>query len=439
MESLAIFVLGNLLAATAGQVGPGFLILFVATIGGYGVVRLLQRIDLPRRSLIAAGACLAFLGFWVLWSVQFAGGPFDFGPLLNFASDPVRSLNRATAGAFGAFVIALAWIRGSLIGLRPQITHRAVLSSLTVGLVIVVLGLTVGRGAVGSSAMDEAALPFFVCGLLALALVQLSQSEHIQGDTWRGPWLVSLLATIGGLALVGAITGLLPLDALNRLLSPVGDLLVTLIDIVLYILVLPIVIVFNWVLTRLLKGHLHPIDFRLQAFEQATRQPATNANPSGLLLFLAHLGNILVVVIVATIAVLLLLWVFHRLERDEETAPNERERVDTRASLGADLNSLFNAILGRFHRAQNRSQPDLSRKLLQLRRLYLEMLGRAEKHGLRRPEGSTPLEFGPVLEEHFRSDLPESLSAQFSAGRYGRVEPSDQELEDLTAAERSLP
>jgi hypothetical protein len=439
MEALAIFVLGNLFAATAGQSGPGILVLFTAIFVGYGVVRFLLRFDLPRRPLIVAGACLSLLGFWVLWSVQFGAGPFDLGPLLSFTSDPVRSLNRGTAGAFGAFVLALAWVRGSLIGLRQQITHRSVLTSLTVGLMIVVLGLTVGRGAVGSSAMDEAALPFFVFGLLSLALIQLSQSEHIQGDTWRGPWLVSLLATVGGLALVGAIAGLLPLDAFNRLLSPVGNLLVALIDIVLYLLVLPIVVIFNWILTRLLSGHLHPLDFRLQTFEQATRQPAHSAHPSGLLLFLGHLGNILVVLVVATIAALVLFWVFHRLERDDEIVTSERERVITRAALGADLSALIGAVLGRFHRGASKPQPDLSRRLLHLRRLYLEMLGRAERRGLTRPEGTTPLEFGPILDEHFNSDFPETLSARFSAGRYGRIEPSDQVLDDLSAAERSLP
>jgi hypothetical protein len=370
--------------------------------------------------------------------VQLSDGPFDLGPLRHFASDPVTSLNRATAELFGVFVIALAWIRGSLIGLRPQITHRSVLASLTVGLVIVVIGLSVGRAAVASSAIDDAALPFFVCGLFALALIQLSQSEHIQGDTWHGPWLMALLATIGGLALIGAIAGLLPLDTINRVLSPVGDLLVTIIDVLLYLLVLPIVIVFNWFLTRLLAGRLHPLDMRFQAFEQATRQPLHPSHPNGLMMFLAHLGNLLVIVLLVGIAVLALVWVFRRLEREDEVERGDRERVESRVSLGTDLSDLLNGMLNRFRRGPHNAAPALSPRLLELRKLYLAMLSRAERHNLRRPEGATPLEFIPVLEQQFDSDLPARLSAEFSAGRYGRVEPSDQELEEMRTAERSL-
>jgi hypothetical protein len=438
MEALAIFVLGNLLAATAGRSGPGIVVILVAIAGGFAVVRLLLRFYFPRRLLIAVGASVSVLSFWILWSIQFSDGPLDFVPLLDFASNPVNSLNRATAEVFGVIVLALAWVRGCLIGLRPQITHRAVLTTLTVGLVIVVLGLTAGRAAIGSRGIDEAALPFFVCGLLALALIQLSQSEHIQGDTWRGPWLVSLLGTIGALALVGAVAGLLPLDAVNRVLSPVGDLLATSIDVVLYILVLPIVIVFNWILTRLLSGRLHPLDLRYQTFEQAVRQPGHVSHPSGFVLFLARLGNLLVVVLLVLVAALILLWIFHRLERDDDVAPNERERIATRASLGADLNDLLTAVLRRFRKGSHSLAPQLSPRLQKLRRLYLALLRRAERDGLPRPVALTPLEFAPPLDQRFNSDLPGKLSIQFSAGRYGRIEPSDRELQELEKAERSL-
>ena len=281
MESLALFVLGTLLAGTAGRAGPSLLTILSASLVAYALVRFLRRFDLPSRPLIIAGSCISILGLWILWTFQYSNGPLNLSPLAGFAADPTRLLNRHTPELFGAAVIGLAWVRGTVIASRAQITHRAVLVSMTVGLGLVVIGISIGRAAVGSRAIDNAALPFFVCALLALALIQLSQSEHIQGDTWRGPWLLALAGTIGSLALVGGIAGLLPLDSLNALLAPVGNLLLTALDLLLYILVLPVVVVFNWVLTRLLAGRMHPLDVNLQTFQQATRRSSGRAIRAG--------------------------------------------------------------------------------------------------------------------------------------------------------------
>lgn len=437
-ECLALFVFGTLLAATGGRAGPNVLTILIAAFAGYAVVRFLQRFDLPRRSLTISGAGFSAVGLWILWTVQFGNGPFDLAQVGTFAGDPTRALNQHAPEVFGIAVIGLAWVRGAVIGSRPQITHRMVLVSMTVGLGIVVIGVSIGRAAVASRAIDNAALPFFVCALLALALIQLSQSEHIQGDSWRGPWLVALAGTIGGLAFVGGVAGLLPLDVFNRLLAPVGNLLLTLLDLLLYILVLPIVIVFNWILTRLLSGHMHPLDLKLQTFQQATRPAPHEAHPSGLALVLINLGHLLVIGIVAALVAVVLIWVFRQVEREDEVAIGEREPVESRGALRSDLQDLLGGLLGRFRRAPPPREPELSPRLILLRRLYLSMLKRGEGDGLNRPPAATPREFAPLLEQHFDSQLPGRLSESFSSGRYGLLEPAEDDLRAMQDATKRV-
>ena len=59
MESLALFVLGSLLAGTANGMGPAFLTLLVAALAGLGLTRLLRRFEFPRRVLVSTGVCIS--------------------------------------------------------------------------------------------------------------------------------------------------------------------------------------------------------------------------------------------------------------------------------------------------------------------------------------------------------------------------------------------
>jgi hypothetical protein len=438
METLALFVLGSLLGSTGNRPGPSFLAILGSAIAGFALARQLARFAFSRRTLIVAGIFVSAAGLWVICSLQFAGVLFDPAPLLSLGSDPTRLLNGHSAQVLGIAVIGLAWVRGVLLATRSEITHRIVLASLTSGLGIVVIGLSFGRAAINSRAIDSAALPFFACGLMALALVQLSQSEHIQGDTWRGPWLLVLLATIGGLAVVGAIFGLLPLDSINNLLAPVGSLLLLAFDLLLYLLVLPIVIVFNWILVHLLGGRLHPLDFNLQTLQQAQRQGQHQGHASGLALLLINLAHLLLVLAIAAIVALVLLWVFRKLERAGDDELRDREPIEAQEALVSDLRSLLAGFRRYFRRADRPQEPPLSPRLLALRRIYLSLLHQAEERGIARPLAATPREHAPVLEQGLGSPFPLEASDRFARGRYGLVEPSDAELDRLQQGLREI-
>jgi hypothetical protein len=433
MEAIALFVLGSLLAGIGSRPGPGLGTLLAGGFGGFFLARALQRFDIPRRPLLTVGGSASLLGLWVLGSLQYGGpaGPLDLSPLVRLAADPAHVLDIHTAEALGLGVLALAWLRGGLAGARLELNHRVALGSLTVGLAIVAVGLSFGRASMSSRAIDEAAVPFLIAGLLTLALVHLSQSEHIQSDSLRGPWLLVLGGTVAILALAAAVAGLLPLGLFNRLLAPLGDLLLLLLDVLIYTLALPVVLLVDWLLVHILGGHLHRIDFPAQPASTAARQLQHQAHRSGFALVLIDLGHVLFVLAVAATVGLILWWLFNKLVRVTPADQLPRESVRLEADLGGDLRTLWQNLRRRLRRPDNPAEPPLSPRLLQLRRIYLSLLRRAAASGLSKPAAATPLEFAGDLTAHFDSSGAARVSEYFSAGRYGLVEPREDTLKEL--------
>lgn len=432
METLALFILGELLVGPYHRFGPSLLTLLAAAFAGNALVRLLQHFELPRRVLVSAGVCVAMLGLLLLGSIEYGGGSIGLGELRLLLTDPVKALDGHMAQVFGIAIMTLALVRGSLVAMRARLTQRAVLSSLTVALGIVFLGLTIGRGDVAEGAIDNAALPVFVAGLLTLALLQLGQSEHIQGDSWRGPWLLVLLGSSIVLALAGAAVGLLPLGILAPALAVSGSFALDVLDLLLFIVVYPMALVINWLLLHLLAPHMHQTNFQIQTPTYNPQQLRHQAHRTSAGILVAEIGHILLIVVAIGLIVFVLLWLFKRLGREATAEDQQRERVEGEGALRSDLQDLLSSLLRRLRRPAAASEPDhLSPRLLELRRLYLSVLRRSEARGLPRPPATTPREFAPALEQHFASALPGELTEQFTRGRYGLLEPDAAELERL--------
>src|SRR5581483_9020229 len=123
---------------------------------------------------------------------------------------------------------------------QREISYTSALASYTLGLVLVVLLLLFGQGAHAAPAIDAAALPYFMLGLLTLSVIHLSRAEHHHGDMLRGPWALTLMGTVIVMAAVSAAIGLLPIGLLNTVLGAVANVVLTVISVVLFIVALPI-------------------------------------------------------------------------------------------------------------------------------------------------------------------------------------------------------
>lgn len=432
-ESVALFVLAAMLAAWGGDAGPSFLTVAAAMLGGFYLVRFLLHFDAERPSLIAAGIGVSLVALLVLLNVQYgsAAAPLSFGWLRRLLDDPEGALAGRGAVLLGIGVVAATWLRGT-VKAQHKLTYQSALTSWSIGLLVVVLALLFGQGSRAAGAIDTAAVPYLVLGLLTLALAQLGRAQRHQGNLLRGPWAATLVGTVLLLAAVGALVGLVPLGVLNALLAPVGALMLWVFDALILVIALPIALLIQW-LVGLLAGNRPFQPPQNPAGDQSAaeqlRRKVTESGPPWLLVLL---GKVLFLAVVTVLVAYIAWWAFHRLRRPAGDADETRESLESEGGLGADLGALLGGLLGRFRRAPRpEREPALPEGVLAVRRLYVRALRRAEEAGVERPPAATPAEFAPALAEALQTPAAYPLSDRFAAARYGLVAPSREELRDL--------
>jgi hypothetical protein len=128
---------------------------------------------------------------------------------------------------------------------------------------------------------------------------------------------------------------------------------------------------------------------------------------------------------------------FGRLKSAEQDADEERETMEAEGSLLGDLAGLLRGLRPR-HTTNDATDPTLPDGILAVRRLYLGLLARAEGNGVQRPPAATPAEFEPSLERALASPLAERATAAFAAARYGRIEPSPNDLQQMQDQAKAL-
>ena len=437
MESLVLFVVASLLAAGAGGGGPNVLTVLIATFAGFGLARVLRRVDVTPAALAIAGAVVTVLVLTVLLNIQYnpGGNPLSFGWLAGFADAPDRYLETRWPQTWGVIVVGAAWLRAAVVA-QQEFGYRNVLLSFSVGLMIFVFALIFGQGSRLHDQINYSALPFFLAGLFALALLQLRRADEPDAALTSGPWLGIVLGTVGSLALASAVLGFFPINLFYRLLRPVGIVLLRAIDLLIFAIALPIGWLVSLIVVRIFGRTMEwPVqqDTASRAAEETQQVGERNVLLGFLLVIFKFLFVIAVLALIAYVVYRAFLHLRRPRERAEEVV---RESVEGEGSLGEDLNALWRGLLGRFNRPRGPlREPDLPEGGRRVRRLYLELLDDAESRGVVRPPPATPHDFAPRLAGAYASPAPERLSDRFATARYGRVEPT---REEVAALERDV-
>jgi hypothetical protein len=433
MESLIFYAVAHMLAGGAGGSGPAYITVLLATLAGFGLTRGLQRLDLSVPVLVAAGAGSTVLVLTVLLNLQYntGGNPLSFSWLFGFAESPDQYLQTRWPQTWGVVIVCAAWIR-SVWTAQRDFTYGLVLTSFSIGLFVFVLTLIFGQSSRAGERISFAALPFFMSGLLTLALVRIQAVEESEGSAARGPWLQIVVGTVAALGVVSAILGLFPLGLLNRLLAPVGILLLRILDIVILAIALPISWIAIFILSMITGRDVERPQLSQLASEGAERVQQEGTQ-SPLLGFLLVIFKFLFVLLVLAIVAYVLYLIFRRLRRPATRSGDElRESIEGEGGLGDDLNALWRGLLDRLRRpAGPEREPPLSANARKVRRLYLDLLADAEMKGSPRPPPATPGEFAPELDRTYHATTPTRLSDRFAAVRYGREEPAGEEVESI--------
>ena len=435
MESLVWFVLAAVMAGGAGGAGPAYITVLLAVLGGFWLARGLQRFDLQPKTLAMIGGVLSLIALTVLLNLQYnpGGSPLSLGWLTGFVAAPDEYLRPRWPATWGVLFVAAAWARAVQVA-HQELRYRLALGSFSVGLGVIVVTLLLGQASRVEDAINNAALPFFIAGLLTLALVHLHRAGPRAAEIVRGPWLPVMIGTIVGLVVVSAAIGLFPLDLLNRLLAPLGVLALLILDVVILLIALPI----GWLVGQLLKliyGPDGPTPPEPNRLASETAERFQQGDPPAVIAFFLLVFKLLFLLLLAALVAYVVYRVFRRLRRPASAEVEVRESVYREGGLSEDLGALTRGLLGRFRRADTAREPALPPPILRLRRLYLRVLDDAAARGTARPPAATPHEFAPELARTFGTPAPARLSDRFAAARYGRVEPS---ADELRALEREL-
>lgn len=433
MESLVFYVVSLVLAGGAGGSGPAYITVFLGMLGGLGIARALARLDLSPVALAVAGAAGTVVALTLLLNLQYnlGGNPLSFSWFTGFAESPDGYLQTRWPQTWGVLVVSAAWIRGVWIA-QQEVSYGLVLTSFSVGLIIFVVELLFGQATRAGEWINLAALPFFLSGLLTLALIQLHGAEGASGRAAQGPWVQIVAGTVAALGLISALLGLFPLGLLYRLLAPVGVLLLRIIDLLIYAIALPI----SWLVTQLLSRIVNEnAEWRIdpRTASEAAEQVQEQGERSAFLGFLVVLFKFFFVLLVVAVVAYVLYRIFRYLRRRTGGTGDEiRETVDSEGGLGNDLNALFRGMLNRWRRGdRSLREPELPPGARRVRRLYLDLLDDAETRGMARPPPATPREFAPDLSRVYQGPAAGRLSDRFADARYGRVEPTREEIAHL--------
>lgn len=431
-DALLVFMLAAAVCRAAGGPGPSAWVVVPAAFGGFLLVRALLRFDTGTPALIGVAGAVTVLAMLVLLNLQYnlENGPLALGWTRDLLTDPEQLFRGKSAEVIGMVAVLVAWLRGGLVAQR-ELTYTRALASYSVGLVITAVLLLFSQGSNARTAINGAALPYFMFGLLTLALVHLSRADAA-GSLLSGPWIATLGGTVGAIAAVSVMIGLFPIDFLNTVLAPVGWLALRVLDIVIYAIAVPIAFLVSLILRLLLgdRGLQLPPVRQNTTTEAADRllERAEQGGPPELLVFLAKLIFLLLLLS----AISYVLWrAYRRLARPPRPESGGEEREALHGSIGSDLGALLGSMLGRLRRGEGTHEPDLPADVRAVRRVYLRALDRAEHAGAARPAAATPREFSRTLADTLSNPAAVTLSERFAAARYGMITPRGEEVGEL--------
>lgn len=398
--------------------GPSVFAVAVVVLASFWLARLLQLVDIDETQARTIAVLASVIALTTIVHIEYAPShaPWQLGWVRDLVIEPRGLLAGRTEVAGGAVALTLLWLRGIVRG-RAPVDFEGVRSSVAVGLVAIAVAAVASPAVHGPSGFGPIAVLYFVLALCALALYQTGDPDEAI-TTFAMRWSAAFAVLVGASIVLTIVAAAVDPGSLG-VLAPLGKPLVfVLTQLGLYVLG-PIAggIAF---LFGLIPLHHPPTQPAMPQPPPLAPKPDNGSTP----LWFQIVGYVFVGsgVLVLGLSVLAAIWLLmRRFARRKPGVTEQRRVVEHDSMLGEDLAALFDGIGRRFRRTGH------VRSAVDVRRLYHEMLSRAEDDGIGRPLSKTPLQFAPELDAHYSSDVPSSISRAFVASRYGLV-PFDERV-----------
>lgn len=422
--------------------GPNLLLVLLVAFGAFYFIRQLDRwrltgalgaIVLLMGSVVALNIALriALVGDLRAWDV---GGIVDFfaNPdpyfaarldLEAFIANPTLQGAHGGALAVTFAIIAAMWLRFLLAGRAPVNFDRSI-RSFGISFFVVLFVLVAARFA-GVPAEARFAVLHFVLGVLGLAVANNARAATpTEGAQRTTPWIVSVGATVGILAGVAGVLGLLAALNVGVVLAAIGGFALSIFEVILLIIVTPIFWLLEAVVSRFLPEGIEwpELTDTFQPGEQPEREQGEGVSiPEWITGGLRFLAVIALAYLGYRIALLIV--------RMRRAAQGPVDEIRSRRAGGAGLGDLLRDLLPRRGR-QGPGGAWMQRH--RIYRLYGRTVVDSHERGFRMMPGETPLEFSARASRALAAPF-EAIGRAFDRARYGRHYPPDDEVRDMEA------
>ena len=421
------------IAADAAVGGAPILVVIALAFTAFGLMRVLSRSDLPAPARAAAGVSGSIIAVTAAIQVSLAeGAPWEGGILTGIVSevgvaefvvnpdiDRLRGVSR-TVTIVGLTVL---WLRFLFAG-RGPVTFDRVLRSFGVGFAAVVV-TTLFSHAAGADVAGALVLPYFVIASLALATSHAARAPEYDTAVRRdAPWAVSVVGTVGLLAAIALLFGLLMLVDAQRAFDPIGAAAARVLTWVLIIILTPVA----WFVEFVLGSLIGEVEFQRVGMDINEAASAEDEEVrDGVFSFPGWLPDAIRGLAVAIILVLLYRFGLLLFRRGRGGSEDEYAEVRGTTQSGS-LASLFRRVVPR-PRGGGESWDWLSQS--RAYQLFARMVDDSRARGVDRFAGQTPIEFGADAGQQLRAPPFPDIAQSFDRTRYGRHEPDAESLDDL--------
>jgi hypothetical protein len=425
--AVAVFV--RLLSDADGP-APSLAAIAALVLGSFAVTRLLGIAHVTETQARVAAIVVSAVVLFFIVHTEYAAGdpPWHVGWTVRLITEPHALLAGRRYVVAGAVAATLLWLRGVALS-SNSLEFSGVLSIATLAVPAVALAAVVNPPANGPHPFGLIALASFLLGWALLAFYQTADADEPVAKfaaRWTPAFAVVIAVSVAFTFVLAAFD-----PRTLGFLQPAAAAVLKVVGIVLLYTLGPVAAAIAFLFGLIPLHRPHPQ-------QQTTQPPAPAPVPKSegdtpywfQIVGYVLAGGGVTVLVLSFVAAIWFAMRRHALRRPR--AAEQRRAVERDSMLAEDIGALLDGIARRIRRS------NAPRSAVEIRRLYQQMLARAETDGLPRPPAATPLRFAPQLDARYRSDVPSAISHAFVTSRYGLGEVDADTVRHLRAQWLSL-